>query len=357
MLRCDTNVQGAGTPACSCWTGPRLGRRGFLGAALGAAASPILPAAAQEPAPFRIDVHHHYTSPNLLRMMKGRRTRQTFNEEWTLQKSLDAMGRGGVQTAVVSTSDPGVWFGDFDAAAGLARDCNEYQARMMSDHPGRFGMFVTLPLPDVDLALREAVYGLDVLHAHGVGVLTSYAGKYLGDPAFTPLWQELDRRGSVVFVHPVSAACCGNLLPGVPDQVVEFNSETSRTVASLVFGGVTGRFRGIRFIFSHGGGTVPYLVARFERLFNSRPDLLAMFPGGCIEALRGLYFDTAQAFSAPVLAAMTRLMPDGHILFGSDFPAAQPDLTAQGLAEFGLSPTALQRINRDNALALMPALA
>ena len=268
-----------------------------------------------------------------------------------------AGGTGGRCTAAgASTSDPGVWFGDFDAAAGLARDCNEYQAKLVSGYPGRFGMFTTLPLPDVDMALAEAAYGLDVLKAHGVGVLTSYAGKYLGDPAFTPLWQELDRRQAVVFVHPLSANCCTGLLPGVPDQVVEFNSETSRTIASLVFGGVTGKFPRVRFIFSHGGGTVPYLVQRFERLFNGRPDLLAMFPGGCTQALQALYFDTAQAFNAPGLAAMTRLMPTEHILFGSDFPAAQPDLTVQGLAAFGLDAAALKQIGRDNALALMPRL-
>jgi predicted TIM-barrel fold metal-dependent hydrolase len=322
--------------------------------AAGAVASPAV--RAQTAAPFRIDVHHHYTSPALLAMMKGRRTHQTFNEEWTVAKSLDAMDKGGVATAVVSTSDPGVWFGDFDAAAGLARDCNEYQARLVHDHPGRFGMFTTVPLPDVDMALKEVAYGLDVLKAQGVGVLTSYAGKYLGDPSFTPFWEELNRRKAVVFVHPLSPNCCTSLLPGVPDQVVEYNSETSRCIASLVFSGVTGKFPDISFIFSHGGGTVPYLVARFDRLYSGRPDLMAMNPGGSNAALQRLYFDTAQAFSAPVLAAMTRLMPNEHILFGSDFPAAQPDATVAGLAAYGLSPEALRLIERDNALRLMPSI-
>jgi predicted TIM-barrel fold metal-dependent hydrolase len=308
------------------------------------------------PAAARIDVHHHYTSPGLLAVMRGRRTHQTFNEAWTVAKSLDAMGQGGVATAVVSTSDPGVWFGDYDAAAALARDCNDYQARLMADHPGRFGMFTTLPMPDVDLTLREIAYGLDVLKAHGVGMMTSYAGKYLGDPAFTPVMEELHRRRAVVFVHPLSVNCCSGLIPGIPDQVIEYNTETSRTIASLIFSGTTGRYPGVRFIFSHGGGTVPYLVARYERLFNSRPDLLALFPGGCQAALRALYFDTAQAYNPPALAAMTRLMPVDHIVFGSDFPAAAPDLTAAGLEAFGLDAAALHAIGRANALGLMPAL-
>jgi predicted TIM-barrel fold metal-dependent hydrolase len=333
-----------------------LRRRGFLGG-LGASAAIIGRARAQSaPAPFRVDVHHHYTSPALLAMMKGRRTNQTFNEQWSLEKSLDAMEQGGVATAVVSTSDPGVWFGDFDAARGLARDCNEYQARMVADHPGRFGMFTTVPMPDVDMTLAEIAYGMDTLKAPGVGFMTSYAGKYLGDPAFTPVMEELNRRRAVVFVHPLMTACCTGLVPGVPEVVVEYQAETSRTIASLLFSGTLGRFGDIRFIFSHGGGTVPYLVARFERLFNSRPDLVKSMPEGAVGSLRKLYFDTAQVYNEFSLAALTRLMPETHILYGSDFPAASPKLTDQGLEGFGLAPAALQKIYRDNALGLMPSL-
>jgi predicted TIM-barrel fold metal-dependent hydrolase len=342
-----------GDAAVGCLCGAP-GRRGFLmGAAASAFAGRV--AVAQEK-PFRIDVHHHYTSPALLAMMKGRRTNQTFNENWTLAKSLEAMDQGGVATAVVSTSDPGVFFGDYNAAAALARDCNEFQARMVADHPGRFGMFTTVPLPDVNLALAEIAYGLDTLKAQGVGMMTSYGGKYLGDPAFAPVMEELNRRRAVVFVHPLMTSCCTGLVPGVPEVVVEYQSETSRTIASLLFSGTTGRFPDIRFIFSHGGGTVPYLVARFERLFNGRPELVKLLPEGCVGALRKLYFDTAQAYNEYAMAALTRLMPAEHILFGSDFPAASPLLTGQGLAVFGLTPAAVRAISRDNALGLMPGL-
>lgn len=348
MLRCDDTATDCAAACCT----PRLGRRAFLAGAAALAAAPVRAA----DAPGRIDVHHHYTSPALLALMKGRRTHQTFNEEWTLQKSLDAMDQGGVATAVVSTSDPGVWFGDYNAAAALARDCNEYQARMVGDNKGRFGMFATLPMPDPDLTLKEIAYATDTLKAPGVGFMTSYAGKYLGDPAFTPVMEELNRRNATAFVHPLTVGCCTGLVPGVPEQVIEYNTETSRTIASLVFSGTTGRFPNIKWIFSHGGGTVPYLVSRYERLFNSRPDLLAMFPGGCTAALRALYFDTAQAYNPPALAALTRLMPVDHIVYGSDFPAASPALTEQGLAAFGLDAATLRAIGRDNALALMPSL-
>ena len=366
MLRCELADRPPAPVVCDCHPEGRpiqSGRRGFLRgvAALGSIAAVVgrgSSAAAQDTGtPFRIDVHHHYTSPALLAMMKGRRTNQTFNENWSLAKSLDAMEQGGVATAVVSTSDPGVFFGDYNAARALARDCNDYQARMVADHPGRFGMFTTVPLPDPDLALAEIAYGLDTLKAHGVGLMTSYGGKYLGDPAFAPVMEELNRRKAVVFVHPLMTSCCTGLVPGVPEVVVEYQSETSRTIASLVFSGTTLRFPDIRFIFSHGGGTVPYLVARFDRLFSGRADLMQMMPDGAVGALRKLYFDTAQAYNPYSMASLTRLMPSDHIVFGSDFPAASPHLTADGLAAFGLMPEALRAINRDNALGLMPALA
>jgi 6-methylsalicylate decarboxylase len=359
MLRCEPADLTHASTACDCHPPVQPGRRRILQglAALGAAGWQRSAIAQDAAKPFRIDVHHHYTSPALLAMMKGRRTNQTFNENWTLEKSLEAMDQGGVATSVVSTSDPGVFFGDYNAAQALARNCNEYQARMVADNPGRFGMFTTVPLPDVDMTLAEIGYGLDTLKAHGVGMMTSYAGKYLGDPAFAPVMEELNRRHAVVFVHPLMTSCCIGLVPGVPEVVVEYQSETARTIASLLFSGTTGRFPNIRFIFSHGGGTVPYLVARFERLFNSRPDLVKLMPEGCVGALRKLYFDTAQVYNEYAMAALTRLMPAEHIVYGSDFPAASPRLTADGLAAFGIDPAALRAINRDNALGLMPALA
>jgi 6-methylsalicylate decarboxylase len=366
MRKCDRLALTPATAPCGCGLihdkkpfAPR--RRAFLwgAAAYGVATVSASAAKAQKTAGLatKIDVHHHYTSPALLAMMKGRHTNQITNEGWTLQKSLDAMNAAGITKAVVSTSDPGVFFGDYDAARGLARDCNEYQAQMVADHPTRFGMFTTLPLPDVDNTLAEIAYGLDVLKAHGVGMMTSYGNRYLGDPTFTPVMAELNRRKAVVFVHPLEPACCTNVLPGIPDVVVEYGSETSRTVASLLFNGVTTKFPDIRFIFSHGGGTVPYLVTRFQRAYAGSPGLMKSSPGGAVPAIQKLYFDTAQAWSPYTLSALTKLMPIEHILLGTDFPAGSPISTVKGLADFGLSPAALQAVEYSNALRLMPHLA
>jgi predicted TIM-barrel fold metal-dependent hydrolase len=361
LIKRDRLDLGPATPPCGC--GPRhknaqvLGRRHFLrtAAALGLAAALPEFAQAQTAAATvaRIDVHHHYTSPALLAMMKGRRTHQGFNEAWTLQKSLDAMDAGGIATAVVSTSDPGVFFGDYDQAKGLARDCNEYQARMVSEHKGRFGMFTTLPLPDIDNTLAEIAYGMDTLKAQGVGMMTSYGTKYLGDPAFTPVMEELNRRKATVFVHPLQPACCTNVVPGVPDVVVEYGTETSRTIASLLMSHTTIKFPDIRFIFSHGGGDVPFLTFRFQRMVSGDPELMKDNPGGAITLLQKMYFDTAQSWNQYSLPSLTKLMPVDHIVFGSDFPAASPLDTVNGLRAFGLSADALARIERQNAASIL----
>ena len=352
LIKCDRADHGPAAPPCGC---ARLGRRGFLGgvAAAGLAAT----AARAQPAATRIDVHHHYTSPSLLAMMQGRRTNQTFNMQWTVQKSLDAMDAAGVAKAVVSTSDPGIFFGDYDAARALARDCNDYQARLVADHGGRFGMFTTLPLPDIDNTLAEIAYGMDTLHAQGVGMMTSYGMKYLGDPAFTPVMEELNRRRAAVFVHPLQPACCTNVVAGVPDVVVEYGTETSRTIASLLMNHTTIRFPDIRFIFSHGGGAVPYLTFRFARMVGGDAELMRAEPGGAVPLIQKLYFDTAQAWNQYTLPALTKLMPVEHIVFGSDFPAASPLDTVNGLRAFGLDEDARAKIERGNALAILANLA
>jgi predicted TIM-barrel fold metal-dependent hydrolase len=335
LIRCDRTEIGPAAPPCGCALHSKaLGRRGLLrgaaGFGLAAAGARMARAQGAAAAPTRIDVHHHYTSPGLLAMMKGRRTNQGFNMAWTVQKSLDAMDAAGVATAIVSTSDPGVFFGDYDAAKALARDCNEYQAGMVADHKGRFGMFTTLPLPDVDNTLAEIAYGLDVLKAQGVGMMTSYGTKYLGDPAFVPVMEELNRR-----------------------RAVEYGTETSRTIASLLMNHTTIRFPDIRFIFSHGGGDVPFLTFRFARMVGGDPELMKAEPGGAVPLIQKLYFDTAQAWNQYTLPSLTKLMPVDHILFGSDFPAASPLDTVNGLRAFGLDEAARARIERLNAMSIL----
>jgi len=334
-------------------------RRQFLAGlgALGAAA--LLPDAGAAPQtvgsaparPFRIDTHHHFTVPGLRAEIT--KAVQQGLLDWTPQKSRDDMDKGNVATALLSVGDPGLWFGDDQAARRLARECNDYSARLVKDYPGRFGMFTALPLPDVEGSLRELEYGFDTLHADGVCVLSSYQGRYLGNAAFAPLMDELNRRKAVVYCHPLCAACASQ--PALGDgqnRGVEFVLDTTRTILSVLASKTVARCPDIRFIWSHGGGTAPYITSRLNGVAQG-------LPKGLIYELQKFYYDTAQAFNPYTLPSFKKLVPVSHILFGTDFPLGGGTAAAvgKGLADNGgFTAAELRAIDRDNALELLPRL-
>jgi predicted TIM-barrel fold metal-dependent hydrolase len=264
------------------------------------------------------------------------------------------MDRNGIATAIASIAQPGIWFGEVAEGRHLARACNEWGARMVGDHPGRFGLFAAIPLPDTEGSLREIEYALDVLKADGIGLFTSYRDKYLGDPSFAPVLEELNRRKALVYVHPIAPDCCKGLVPGVPPSTIEYATDTTRTIAGLVFSGTTRRCPDIRFIFSHSGGTLPFLTARFERLNEERKG--AGLPQGPMPELRKLYYEVAQGTTPGQLAALTKLASLSHVLFGTDFPFRPGAEAVAGLAAYGFAAADLQAIERENALALLPRL-
>src|ERR1700704_3380220 len=204
-------------------------RRQFLTSAvasLGLAATAgarRLPAAVQSaPAPAgRIDIHHHFAPPAWIAEVKGRPMLQPANTNWTPLKSIEDMDAGGVAAAVVSITNPGLWFGDAAVTRRLARACNDYGATLVQDHPTRFGLFAAMPLPDVDATLAEIAYAYDTLKVDGVHLFTSYGDTWLGAAAFMPVMAELNRRQAVVHVHPTAANCCRNLVPDVPAGIME----------------------------------------------------------------------------------------------------------------------------------------
>jgi len=274
--------------------------------------------------------------------------------DWTPAKAIEDMDRGGVSTSVVSLSEPGVWFGDNASARRLARASNEYAAELSRTYPGRFAFFAVLPLPDVEGSLREIEYAMDVLGAVGVSMLTSVNGQYLGDAAFAPAMAELNRRKAVVFTHPVKPDCCHGLVPDLPDAAIEMTTDTSRAIASLLFSGTATRFPDIRWIFSHGGGTVPLLVGRLQ-LFAERPQAKRLMPHGVMSELSKFYYDTAQTCTAPGLATLSQFAPPSQILFGTDYPFASSKASADCLTAH-LGARRVADIGRANARALFPTL-
>jgi len=335
-------------------------RRNFLAggiAALGLSATAATPGAAQAPAAARrIDVHHHYVPPVHAEALLKYRPDDP-GPKWSLQASLDDMEKAGVTTAVLSLVPPGVEFGGIEEARKLARECNDYGAKLVKDYPGRFGLFATIPLTDSEGSLREIEYAFDVLKADGIGLFTSYDGKYLGDASFTPVFEELNRRKAVVYTHPVVPACCGHLGYGMGASSIEFATDTTRTIASLIFAkaGIAFRCPDIRFIWSHSGGTLPFLIGRFirEQMVKKDPRM----PDGPVPIVRKYFYEVAQGNTPEQLAALTQLIPISQVMFGSDFPYRKGVEAVDGLAAYKFGDADRASIDRANALALLPRLA
>ncbi len=223
----------------------RATRRQFIGTLTASGAAALLSGgvrAAQAPpaAARRIDIHQHFVSPSFLAFLGAKNAISPVPgfaawKDYSPARAVETLDRVGTATAMLSITAPGVWFGDATEARRLAREMNEYAAaKMVSDHKGRFGLFAVLPLPDVQGSLQEIAYAFDTLKADGVGILTSYGNAWLGDPQFAPVLEELNRRKAVVYTHPTDAQCCQGLIPRVNNQLLEYPTDTTRTIFSLV---------------------------------------------------------------------------------------------------------------------------
>jgi predicted TIM-barrel fold metal-dependent hydrolase len=335
----------------------RAPRSSFLAGLTATAAGALIPRdsiAQSAVTPTRIDVHRHVSPPGYRDASHA--YMPVFPKPlagWTPQGSIDDMDAAGIALAMLSMpATPGVYYGDAQSARTLSRTSNEYMVSLRRANPKRYGVFAVLPLPDVDGALREIAYALDELKCEGIGLFSSYNEKFLGDPAFEPIWQELDRRKALVFTHPAGNPCCNHLQPEISESLIEYGTDTTRTIASLIFSGVSSRYPNVRVIFSHGGGTMPFLIERF-RLSAKEPALAKNLPNGVDSELRRFYYDTAFVTNTPAMSALTALIPMTKILFGTDFPyrAAQPAVTE--LAACGLTPADQTAIVRNNPLALL----
>ena len=246
---------------------------GVAAVGLNALALPMLRPAVAQGKPQRIDVHHHVAPPPWLEAVKKAKLDNPPIVNWSVEKSLEDMDKAGIATAVVSPTTPQVNFlhNDKETAARIARESNEYVKKMMGDHAGRFGMFAMLPLPHIDASLKEIAYVFDTLKADGIGTMTSYGDKWLGYPEFAPVWEELNRRKATVYTHPTTPNCCVNLVHGVSEAAIEFGTDSTRTIASLLLSGTSQRYKDINWIFSHGGGALTAVAERFQIQIVSTP--------------------------------------------------------------------------------------
>ena len=341
------------------------GRREILAglAALGAGA--LLPAVAPaQDRPRRIDVHHHVYSPAWkeadLAWSQRKGEGLPFTNGWTVEKTLADMEKGGVATAIFSMSSlhENWWGGGPELAARVCRASNDYAADLMRAHPGRFGLFAFIPMIDVDLSLREIEHALDELKADGVSIASSYGDKWPGDPAFRPIFEELNRRKAVVYVHPTFPDCCEALV-GLAPSVIEVPFDTVRAIASLLISGTFARFRNINWVFSHGGGALASVIERMNAFFTIlRPlkNLAEVAPEGVDAEIRRLHFDIANAAWPDAMAGALKMAPVSQFMFGSDYPYFTAAMTADGLKKLGLGRATLEAIDYGNAERLLPRL-
>jgi predicted TIM-barrel fold metal-dependent hydrolase len=296
--------------------------------------------------PHRIDVHHHVLPPQF-----------TDNTPLPIAipdvaSQLRTMDEFGIAAALTSLT-PRVFLENANRR-DVARACNEFQAGLVRDHPARFGAFALLPLPDVDGALAEVAYALDELRLDGVGLYSNFEGRYLGDPLYDPLFEELNRRQAIVFVHPAHCQAPNELNLRAPGSVIEYVFDTTRAIVNLLYAGAAERYPNVRIIFSHAGGAVPFLTHRIAAIAH-RAHVEA------VPMLRSFYYDVAIAMAPYALRSLQELAEPTHILWGSDLPFVHRDQFKDEIAAWeaydGFTPPARAAVERDNALALFPRLA
>jgi predicted TIM-barrel fold metal-dependent hydrolase len=327
--------------------------------ALGAAS--LIPqglARAAAPAGKVIDFHHHYNPPFLANAAAGRRVGQDPNGlNWDVNWSIEDMDKAGVSTAVLSPPTGFTERTEPAARAGTIRKVNEYGAQLVRDHKGRYLQFVYVPLPDIDAALKEIAYGFDTLNVVGAGFATSFGDKYVSDPSFAPVFEELNRRKAIAYFHPLVGACCTKLMPYVPLEptLIEIPYDTARTVMGFLLTGAFRKYPDITFIFSHSGGAIPMFAGRFKRL-TQKDDLSKVAPEGLDAEFRRLYYETANASSPPTMAALLKFAPVSQVLFGSDHPYVSDIDNIADLRSCSLSRAEMDAILHGNAERLLPQL-
>ncbi|KAK4446903.1 amidohydrolase family protein [Podospora aff. communis PSN243] len=308
--------------------------------------------------PGTIDVHHHLIPPRFTELWFANieKARGLQLPPWTEQGTLDAIDAVGLGTAIISLGHPvHPYVSDPSQIGPVCREINDYTATFRDAHPDKIGFFATLPpLDQPDVCLAEIAHALDVLHADGVVIFSSYAQKYLGHGDFRAVWADLDRRGAVVLVHPGFEG-----MPPVEEPrllaapIIDWTHETTRTAVHLITTNTIRDFPNVKIILSHAGGTLPYVINRAANLC-CRLRLVNKTEEEFIEEARAFYIDVAFSGHEPQLRLLKEFAKPGHVLFGSDYPWEQAGVMKEQLAA---TDAVFAEETRKAGLALFPRLA
>jgi len=314
----------------------------------------------------RIDVHAHFVPEFYRRAAEeagfGKPDGMPGIPKWSLESALATMDRNDIEVAMLSISAPGIHFGDVRSTITLARQVNEYAADIVSKHPGRFGFFAMLPLPDVEAALQEASFALDVLKADGIVITSNQNGIYPGDPRYEPVFADLGRRKANLFIHPTSPSCTceGGTELNFPRPIIEFMFETTRVVTNLILTGTTRRHAGLQLIIPHAGAALPVLADRIAGVLAMLPMTSQLQPDDVFDELRRIFYDVAGFVLPSLLPALLAITDRDHLLYGSDWPHSPEPIVAKLIADLENSgvfdPPQLSALWHGNARSLFPRL-
>ncbi len=278
-----------------------------------------------------VDVHSHIITPEFVSSLdsEGRLMDEGFPlPKYDVENHLKWMNEVGVQTSVLTLAAPQ------PASADVVRQTNEAAARIKKEHPGRFKFCAALPLPDVNVAIREAIYALDTLKADGIKLATNVGGQYLGAPELDTLFSVLNERRAVIILHPHRPEPVNRqVMQQTPLAMQEYLSETTRAVSNMISRNVLARYHHIKVVVPHCGA---YLLLAVPRMKSLTPVMQANKMVGEIDwdaNLRTLYYDLAGAHSPEVIRMMLTITTPDHLLYGSDYPYVAPQVLMQSLAK------------------------
>ena len=311
----------------------------------------------------QIDIHCHMIPDSYLETIKahGMEMDEGFPiPAWKVEEHLKFMDEAGIRTSVLTMPAPQPYFGDGAQSAAICRRFNEEAAALKALHPDRFLFCAALPLPDVDRALQEAKYALEVLGADGVKLATNSFGQYLGDPELEPLMAYLDSRKAVIITHPHKPSAVNDkLITSVPLASYEYLAETTRAILNMVAHDVLVRYPDLKVVVPHCGSFLPNALPRFKGLLPVMVKQGYMQPVDVDVNISHLYFDLAGAATEEAIESLLTIAEPSHILYGSDYPyvAAQALVVAKKslearLASHGLAP---EDILTNNAARLFGA--
>lgn len=230
-----------------------------------------------------VDLHTHIILPEYLEVLKahGAELEESFPlPAWNAARHIDFMDRAGIRTAVLTMPAPQPYYGDTEESARCIRRVNEASAELKQRYPGRFRFCAALPLPDVEAAIREAIYALDTLGADGVKLATNSRGQYVGDEALDPLMEVLNERHAVVILHPHRPTPCPKeIIATTPLAMYEYPAESTRAVVNMLARNVLVRYPNLKVVVPHCGSFLPLALPRMKSI------LPAMVSQGCMQPI------------------------------------------------------------------------